>query len=79
MEGSTDPKTDVYHHPTLEVAYEPDDELAVQKYGTERDVHDMERMGKVQSLRVRWWQLSLKQLLIYFSATSVIIRSSDSP
>lgn len=53
MEGSTDAKTEVYHHPHVEVEVEPADEDVVKKYGTGRDMHDMARMGKVQSLRVR--------------------------
>ena len=53
MEGSTDAKTDVYHHPPVELAYQGDDELVGEKYGTARDVNDMARMGKVQLLRVR--------------------------
>lgn len=80
MEGSTDAKSDVYHHPHVEVAYKPDEEFNVEKYGTQRDMHDMARMGKVQLLRVRLCRLNLKRLLKCFqSATSVIIRSSDFP
>ncbi|KAL6713984.1 hypothetical protein ACLMJK_008478 [Lecanora helva] len=51
MEGTSDTKTDVYHHPPVEVTDEPTDDDVVKKYGTRRDMHDMARMGKVQSLR----------------------------
>jgi len=60
MEGSIDDKTDVHFRPHVDVAYTPDDELVVQKHGTENDVQDMARMGKVQSLRVKPYQLKSK-------------------
>ena len=52
MEGFSDTKTDVFHHPPVEVAYESTEGNVVKKYGTQRDMHDMARMGKIQSLRV---------------------------
>lgn len=81
MGESTDLKTEVYHHPDVEVevGYKPEDELVVEKLGTQRDVLDMARMGKIQQLRVRVsrskWRTycSLTQ-----SATLALIRSLDS-
>lgn len=81
MEGSTDLKTDVYHHPDVkvEVGYKPEDELVVEKHGTQRDVLDMARMGKIQQLRVRVYRSNRRTCCSLMpSATSVLIRSSDS-
>lgn len=44
-EGLTDMKTGVHQHPHVEM-------VEVEKYGTERDMGDMTRMGKIQSLKV---------------------------
>ncbi|KAL8734735.1 MAG: hypothetical protein Q9181_003099 [Wetmoreana brouardii] len=51
MERSSDVKTDVYQYPPVEVTSEPGYELVAQKHGTERDAHDMARMGKKQVFR----------------------------
>ena len=66
MEGSSDVKSDLYHHPPVKGANKPGDELVAEKYGTERDMHDMARMGKDQLLRVRLCHLNLKLLLNFF-------------
>lgn len=52
MAGSTDGNTHVYHHSNVEIASKPKDELVVEKHGTQRDAHDMARMGRVQLRRV---------------------------
>ena len=81
MEGSTDLKTDVYHHSDVEVevGYKPEDELVVEKHGTQRDVLDMARMGKIQQLRVRVYRSSWRTCCSPTqSATSAPTRSSDS-
>ena len=57
MEGSHESKT-----VEVEVGYKPEDELVVEKQGTQRDVHDMARMGKIQLLRVNWYPSKSKYL-----------------
>ncbi|KAL8698786.1 MAG: hypothetical protein Q9201_006378 [Fulgogasparrea decipioides] len=66
MEGSSKVKTDVYQYPPVDVTSEPGYELVVEKHGTERDAHDMARMGKIQVLRVKLYLMKTKLLLSYF-------------
>lgn len=53
MDKTIDTKIDIYHNSFTEVVSTPANELPAEKNGTERDEHDMARMGKAQLLRVR--------------------------
>ncbi|KAL9004690.1 MAG: hypothetical protein Q9188_002505 [Gyalolechia gomerana] len=64
MDRSTEVKSNIYQHPPVELTSDPGYEL--QKRGTEHDAHDMARMGKVQSLRVKLCPTKSKLLLKYF-------------
>ncbi|KAL8718986.1 MAG: hypothetical protein Q9225_003944 [Loekoesia sp. 1 TL-2023] len=66
MEASIEAKADVYHSAPIEVACESDEQLVIEKHGTQRDVHDMARMGKVQLLR-RWHGSLIAIALVFFS------------